>query len=610
MRFMFAFITGFSCSISINHTISGNSSALHIPIINLNQANNYMMTDGELNNVTKQTLQAIYRSSLKFDNKNIFIERERARKRRSLYRQSLFKDQNQSNDAVQASKVLSYNLSNQKKNNKFLVKESVDGTRKNEDIGIEERIIKFWETFDINFKNEIPYDYTTNKKIADVNQNSYNLNMADDDNNGLTKQKRSLKEKNNRFDINEETKLHVLIQCMPLNNDTATMEELNKKLQGTITNAINSEDCKYFDLNSREDSEITIRIVERQCNDRNDGVICYGLIKNNKIFSSVKCGLGFAKILNTRSDTNSIENGLKYYIYTVQTKISACNNAALLTEKINENNHDAINASSTNSNQTRTNEELNDAQNRIIELDLECREEKPLITENGIANVTQIIIFIQKHATNNPMDQIMTQRNPLKSAIKNANASSVPISAIDFNETLSIIIWKNKSINYYSNSNLFNLNEIDQLEKPYCLVYSICDCEVNNMKTTYDQKRSNSDNNYDGNFTSKNDEFSKPACEINAQCSCYAKKSEMDISIHKNIKNIQSDALYKCFDFLKTEVLSKYSTYTSQKGKCLFEFEKLSYQNSTTYENYKEYVGYILMSGFILLIGYFVWILR
>ncbi|KAM0688150.1 hypothetical protein COBT_000598 [Conglomerata obtusa] len=607
---MFAFITGFSCSFSINHTLDAHFNARQIPIIDLNHGNDFKMTDGEINNATKIILKAIHLSSLKFDDKNSFLKRKNFRKRRSLYRQSMIKDQNESDKAVQTSKVLRYNVSNQKKNSKFLEKESVDGTRKNEGIGIEERVVRYQETVDIDFENKIPYGVTIENIIADLNQNSYNQNMVDGNNISTSKQKRSLEEINNKFDIHEENKLHVLIQCMPVKNDTATLEILNKKLQGTLTNPKNSEECNYFDLNSREDSEITIRIIERQCNDRNDGIVCYGLIKNNKIFSSVKCGLGFAIIPNTKSNTNSIQNGLNYFVYSVQTIIPGCINAALLTEKINENNYDAINASTTNFNQTQTDGELNDANNRTAELDIEFGEKHHLMTENGIANVTQVIIFLQKYATNKSMDQIMTQRNPLKEAIENAYASSVPIFAIDFNETLSILIWENKSINYYLNSKLSNLDKIDQLERPYCLIYSNCDCEVKNMKTTHEPESSNSDDHYDGNFTGIPDESSISKCEINAQCSCYTKNSEMDIAIYKNIKNIQSDALYKCFDFLKTEVVSKYSTYTTQKGKCLFEFEKSKHQNSTTYEKFNEYVGYILMSGFILLIGYFVWILR
>ncbi|KAM0687671.1 hypothetical protein COBT_001081 [Conglomerata obtusa] len=117
-----------------------------------------------------------------------------------------------------------------------------------------------------------------------------------------------IEEEKYTFNPMDEVRIPVIIQYMPIKPDTETFERLNNKLKESLEDTNLIENCDFFDLKFLVAPELSIRLIERQCNNRQKGIICYGFLKNKKILNGVECGLDYVEIAVKTSDYYFIKN--------------------------------------------------------------------------------------------------------------------------------------------------------------------------------------------------------------------------------------------------------------------------------------------------------------
>ncbi|KAM0687329.1 hypothetical protein COBT_001436 [Conglomerata obtusa] len=342
------------------------------------------------------------------------------------------------------------------------------------------------------------------------------------------------------FNPLDEIRIPVIIQCMPIKNDTETFERLNDKLKNSLADAHLIGNCDYVDFKFVVAPELSIRVVERQCNNRQKGIICYGFLKNKKILNGVECGLDDEVLADKDSKYPFIANIVNFKLYSRRFMTNACNNAVRRGKKNMQ-----VLYESDSDDENNKNSEISTTQ--------EPNQEKSL-------NNTQ---------SNQPEERIIT---PIEKAIENARLNGIS-EHIQYTEKMSIIIGENEFIQYKFNSNQTHLNTTTDIENPYCLLTSVCNCSIKSINTRFTLQS----NPLDETITFKN---KIPTCKTEANCNCYAKNTIVEFNVITKLENLDHEALLKCSNAMNADPISQYNASMSQNYYCPFEFKEGVHQSS------------------------------
>ncbi|KAM0687672.1 hypothetical protein COBT_001082 [Conglomerata obtusa] len=108
-----------------------------------------------------------------------------------------------------------------------------------------------------------------------------------------------------------------------------------------------------------------------------------------------------------------------------------------------------------------------------------------------------------------PKERIIS---PMEKAIDYARLIGI-FQHINYTEKLSIIIGGNEFVKYKFNSNQTHLNTTTDIENPYCLLTSVCNCNIKSINTRFAIQS----NPYNATKIFKN---RIPTCKTEANCNC------------------------------------------------------------------------------------------
>ncbi|KAM0686147.1 hypothetical protein COBT_002633, partial [Conglomerata obtusa] len=361
-------------------------------------------------------------------------------------------------------------------------------------------------------------DIDTKKLQSSVIQSNSRLQAnkaAQNQTSNVTKTKRSIEdsipieEEKYLFNPIDEIRIPVIIKCMPIKNDTETLERLNNNLKQSLEDTNLIGNCNYVDFKFLVAPELSIRVVERQC---------------NNLFNGVEYGLIDVVLADNDSKYPFIANIVNYKLYSGKLMTNACNNVVRL----------------------------------IYESDSDDENDKNIKLSTT-----------QEH--NQEKFSVNNQIIDLKIAIDYARSNGI-FQHISPTEKLSIIFGENEFIQYIFNSNQTHINTTNDVENPYCLLTSVCNCNIKSIKTSFAIQASPFDEVI--NFKNK-----IPKCKTEANCSCYAKNTIVEFRLNTKLENIDRATLHKCSNAVNSDPISQYNASMSQNYYCPFEFREGVHQS-------------------------------
>ncbi|KAM0686133.1 hypothetical protein COBT_002647 [Conglomerata obtusa] len=369
------------------------------------------------------------------------------------------------------------------------------------------------------------------------------------------------------FNETEESNLPINKQCMPIRNDNLTISILNKKLEDTLNTLKYIEDCDYVDFILEGEPNILVRVVERQCNDHEDAIICSGLIKGNAIIDNVRCLLESTDLIGMIPKNPLIED----YIYMPKdSPHDLCQNKKKIVQ------HKKL--------------DIED-DNQVIDISLtdhiiDSKGEKP--------NLSQILIYT------NMFEALKQYINGFSDSAKTINPSS--IAAINHTGKINIIINEQNVASKFFNHDLREIEYIIGKNSSYCLINYGCNCNVKSIET------------YLHNTLDLTDFFetdNKPAglnktpyCITRSKCIC--SNTGNIFKIYNTELNKTDEMHLMCKNFTKLHPAYDYTNNRITEKECSYTFNNMAQSNSLQAAQPFDKIVYTLISALVCLRNYFV----
>lgn len=378
---------------------------------------------------------------------------------------------------------------------------------------------------------------------------------------------KNVKQLEYKFNETEESTHPINKQCMPIRNDNVTISNLNKKLNDTLHTSRYIEDCDYVDFILEDEPNVLVRVVERQCNDHEDAIICSGLIKGNVINGEVRCLLESTDLIGMIPKNPLIED------YIHMPKDSPHDLCQTKKEMIKHEKLDI------------------EGDNQVIDISLTdyliySKGEKP--------NLSQILIYT------NMFEALKQHLNGFSDSAKHKNPSS--IAAISHTGKIDIIINEQNVANKFVNYDLREIEYIIGKNSSYCLVSYGCNCIVKSMET-YLHNTLNLTENFETDI--KPARLNKtPYCITRSKCICSNTGNNFKIY---NIELNKTDEMHlMCKNFTKLHPAYNYINNRITENECSYKFNNMAKSNSLQAAQLFDKIVCTLISALVCLKNYFV----
>lgn len=356
-------------------------------------------------------------------------------------------------------------------------------------------------------------------------------------------------------DTADESKIPVLFQCMPHSEDLDTIVRLNEKLLQTLANSDLIKNCDYTDLILDTQFDIVIRVVERQCSTRQGVLYCYGIIKHQTIVNNVICDHEdfFLELIQSNLIPN--KNDTVYFNLKLQKLNAECNKIKLEIKK-------------------KKDDKPRFRHKNYIKLDFNIQTKNKF----DIKIISETNILPDKISNENPIVQVVLKAN------HDLNTD------LSFTEGTTILIKEHGIVINYFGSDIDDIHQLVEIDKPSCVIISNCKCKINMLKTIYKTEDGEIVEKYKKRYTTENID---PFCNAESHCRCNLKDNETLIYAESKIVLSKEKVQNMCIDFVNAKPLLLYGTSIDINGACKFKITKTTQQKN----NLEDGLGYIAVYG-------------